>query len=196
MGRPDGDRQDRRDAEGRHLPVDADRARSPSARLVQGAGRDARLRRHHRRHGHDVRTSSRPTRRYSADRHGQPSRYPADRRQVRRRARRAGRARGAARPASRRLRNFCADRSSQLDQRGRRAFRAADDRFRRVRRRLQPRLGLRADGPQRRNFRPVPWTRSAIAVRRPAATTNYRLFSRFTSSKAPISKPRARTSAW
>ena len=29
----------------------------------------------------------------------------------------------------------------------------------------------------------------------PAATTNYRPFSRFTSSKAPISKPRARTSA-
>ena len=77
-------------AERRHLPADADRSRPPGARLVQGARRGARLHRHHRRHGHDVRAARRPARRHPADRHGQPSRHPADRRQIRRRARRAG----------------------------------------------------------------------------------------------------------
>ena len=49
--------------------------------------------RHGRRHGRDVRAAARAARRYAADRDGQPSRHPADRRQVRRRARRARRAR-------------------------------------------------------------------------------------------------------
>ena len=46
-------------AEGRHLPAHADRSRPAGARLVQGALRGARLHRHGRRHGRDVRAPRR-----------------------------------------------------------------------------------------------------------------------------------------
>ena len=55
MGRVDGNRRHRRHREGRHLPADADRSRPAGARLVQGPRGSARLPRHHRRHGRDVR---------------------------------------------------------------------------------------------------------------------------------------------
>ena len=63
VGRDHGDRRHRRHAEGRHLPADADRSRPAGARLVQGARRAARLPRHRRRHGRDVRAArgQRPT---------------------------------------------------------------------------------------------------------------------------------------
>ena len=54
---------DRRHAEGRHLPADADRSRPAGARLVQGALRGARLHRNRRRHGRDVRAPPGPAER-------------------------------------------------------------------------------------------------------------------------------------
>ena len=92
VGRPDGDRAHRRDAEGRHLPADADRSRP--RRCATGSRRSAEAlgctvtvddmgTMFARRAGH--------ARRRAADRDRQPSRHPADRRQVRRRARRARR---------------------------------------------------------------------------------------------------------
>ena len=59
VGRADGDRRDRRHGQGRHLPPDADRSRPAGARLVPGALRGARLPRHGRRHGRDVRAPRR-----------------------------------------------------------------------------------------------------------------------------------------
>ena len=170
---------------------------APSARLVQGASADTGLHRHDRRHGHDVRPPCRPARRYSAHRHGQPSRHPADRRQVRRRARRAGRARSFARaciaPATKPSRpievvNWTNEEGARFAPPmiasgvfagvySRDWACARTDRSGETFGEALDKIGYR--GPQK-----------------PAATTNYRPFSRFTSSKAPISKPRARTSAW
>ena len=62
----------------------------------------------------------------AADRHRQPSRHPADRRQVRRHHRRAGRAGSAAHAERPGLRDQRADRGDQLDQRGRLALRPGD----------------------------------------------------------------------
>ena len=182
-------------AKGGICRLDADRTRSRGARLVQGTGASARLRGRRRRHGQHVRTARGPACRHSAHRHRQPSRHPADRRQVRRCARRARRAGGIAHLASRRLRDVRAHRSRQLDQRGRRPLRAADDRLRRVCRGLQPRLGLRPRRPRRRNLRRRArqdrLSRHA-ALRRPQAVGFLRSC---TSSRAPISRPRAKTSA-
>ena len=121
LGQADAHRADRRDAEGRHLPSDADRSRPPGARLVQGAMRGARL----HRAVDDVGTmfARRPGKNpHPADRHGLASRHPADRRQVRRRARRSRRARSHAHAPRNRLRDQRADRDRQLDQRRGRAF--------------------------------------------------------------------------
>ena len=189
------DRQDRRHRQGRHLPADADRSRPASARLVQGALREPRLHRHHRRHGHDVRATRRPARRYSAHRHGQPSRHPADRRQVRRCAWRAGGARSADRAHPRRLRDLRAHRSDQLDQRGRLAVYAGDDRVRRLCRRVHARRCGGARRPRPAKPSAPRSTKSAIAGRNAAATTNSRRSSRCTSNRARSSRPRARTSA-
>ena len=103
--------------EGRHLPADAHRSRPPGARLVQGPRRKARLHGHHRRHGRDVRAPRRDGGR-AADRVRQPSRHPADRRQIRRRAGHARRAGGAAHAGRGRLRDLRAARGGELDQRG------------------------------------------------------------------------------
>ncbi len=131
VGRDHGDRRDRRHGQGRHLPAHAHRSRPAGARLVQGARRGARLPRHGRRHGRDVR-APRGQRGRAADRVRQPSRHPADRRQVRRRARRARRARSAAHAGRGRLRDLRADRGGELDQRGGLALCARDGRVRRV----------------------------------------------------------------
>ena len=69
----------------------------------------------------------------------QPSRHPADRRQVRRRARRARRAGGGALDERSRHPDQAPDRRDQLDQRGGRALRAGDAGLRRVRRRSHSR---------------------------------------------------------
>ena len=69
---------------------------------------------------------------HAADRLRQPSRHPADRRQVRRRAGRARRARSAAHAGRGRLRDLRADRGGELDQRGGLALCAGDGRVRRV----------------------------------------------------------------
>ena len=83
----------------------------------------------------------------------QPSRHPADRRQVRRRARRAGGARGAAHPGRGRLRDLRADRGGELDQRGGLALCAGDGVVRRVRQGVRERLGAAAHGPRRHDVR-------------------------------------------
>ena len=128
--------------QGRHLPADLDRSRPSGARLVQGAMRGARLHRHGRRHGQHVRAPARQEPRAPADRHGLASRHPADRRQIRRRAWRPCRAGSAAHAARPRLRDQCADRDRQLDQRRRRALCAGDAGLGGLRRRVLARLRL------------------------------------------------------
>ena len=151
--------------EGRHLPADAHRPGPPGARLVQGARREARLHGHHRRHGRDVRAPRRHGGR-AADRVRQPSRHPADRRQVRRRAGRARRAGGAAHAGRGRLRDLRADRGGELDQRGGLALCACDGVVGRVRRRDREGLGGVAHGPRRRDVCRGARSRSAIAARK------------------------------
>ena len=191
VGLADGDRADRRHAEGRHLPADFDRSRSPGARLVQGAMRGARLRRHRRRHGQHVRAPARQEPGAAADRHGLASRHPADRRQIRRRAWRARRARSAAHAARDRLRDQCADRDRQLDQRGRRALCAGDAGLGRLCRRVLARLRLCAHRSRRQNLR-----RGIGAHRLPRRGKSRRAHnsprcSNCTSSKARSSKTKA-----
>ena len=89
----------------------------------------------------------------AADHDRQPSRHPADRRQVRRRLRRDGGARGAARAARFGLRHRGADRGRGVDQRGRLPLRAGDGGLGRVRRRLRARLRAGDQGPRRRDLR-------------------------------------------
>ncbi len=153
LGYFDGNRKDRRDAEGRHMPPDADRSRPAGARLVQGAVRGARLHGRDRRHGQHVRAPAGQEPCPSADCDGLASRHPADRRQVRRRAWRSRRARSAAHAARRRLRDQCADRDRQLDQRRRRALRAGHARLRRLCRRADARFCLFAHRSRRQDVR-------------------------------------------
>ncbi len=75
----------------------------------------------------------------AADRHGQPSRHAADRREVRRRHRRAVRPGGAAHAERSADRDQRADRGHQLDQRGRQPLRAGHAGLRRVRGRVRSR---------------------------------------------------------
>ena len=77
---------------------------------------------------------------------GQPPRHPTDRRQVRRRARGSRRARDRAFAQRSQHPDPAADRSCQLDQRGRVALRPGDDCLGRVRRRLHQGTGLRVQG--------------------------------------------------
>ena len=120
--------------------TDLDRA---GARLVPGAGRGARLPRHGRRHGRDVRAARRaahdvPPIAMGSHLDTQPT---------------GGKFDGVlgvlgALEALRALveagyETYRADRGRQLDQRGGLALRAGDDRLRRVRRRVRARLGVR-----------------------------------------------------
>ena len=82
----------------------------------------------------------------AAGRHRQPSRHPADRRQVRRRLWRDGRPRSRAHAQRPRLRDRGADRDRRLDQRGGFALLAGDGRVGRVHRRV--RAGERAGDPR------------------------------------------------
>ena len=139
VGHDHGDGADRRHAERRDLPADADRPRPPGARLVPCRVRGGRLHRVGRRHGQHFRPPARSRSVVAADRHRQPSGYPADRRKIRRRHRRAVRAGGAAHAERPGLRDQRADRGDRLDQRRRLAFRPGDAVVRRVRRRVRHR---------------------------------------------------------
>ena len=102
-----------------------------------------------------------------------------------------GRARSHAHAARSRLRDQCADRDRQLDQRGRRSFRAGDAGVRRVCRRVHARhTPMRAPiataKPSAMN-----WRASATKVRSTPARANFRRCSNCTSSKARSSKPKA-----
>ena len=191
LGYADGDGEDRRHAEGRHLPPDLDRPRPAGARLVQGAMRGARLHGHGRRGRQHVRAPAGQEPRSGADRHGLASRHPADRRQVRRHARRARRARSHAHAARDRLRDQRADRDRQLDQRGRLALCAGHAGLRRLRRRLHARIRLFAHRSRRQDVRRGTGSASATRARRRPARANSARCSSCTSSKARSSRTKA-----
>ena len=148
-----------------------------------------------RRHRQHLRAPRRaPTPSLRADRHGQPSRFAALRRQVRRRLRRDGGAGGAAHAERRGRAHARAAGSRVLDQRGGLALQAGDDGLGRVRRRLRPGRGARAGGPGRQDS-----GRGAGAHRlrgRRAAAQARRATSKRTSSRGRCWRTRARRSAW
>ena len=151
---PDGAGADRRHGEGRRLPHRADRPRPPGPRPLRALGEGGGL--HHQ--GRQARQHLRPPRgprsRQAAGHDRQPSRHPADRRQVRRRLWRDGRPRSAARAARFELRHRGADRGRGVDQRGRLPLRAGHGGVGRVRRRLRrSTIALAHQGPRRRELR-------------------------------------------
>ena len=82
VGQPDGDGADRRHAQGRLQPADPDRPRPPGPGPVPPLVRDGRLHGHGRRDGQHDGAAPWPPRRAAARGDRQPSRHPADRRQV------------------------------------------------------------------------------------------------------------------
>ena len=136
VGVPDGTGADRRDREGRRVPARAHRSGPGRPRPVHPLVRGRRLHGERRPGRQHLRPPAGPRREPPARDDRQPSRFPADRRQVRRRLRRARRAGGdphAQRPGDRDRR---AGRGRRLDQRGGQPLLAADDGLRRLRRRL------------------------------------------------------------
>ena len=83
-------------AEGRGVPARRERSRRRGAAALHPLVRGGRLHRHGRPDRQHLRAPARPQPGAAAGHDRQPSRHPADRRQVRRRLRRDGRARGGA----------------------------------------------------------------------------------------------------
>ena len=114
--------------------TDLDRqARDLFVRWCEGGG----LHRHGRPDRQHLRAPARARQHSAAGDDRQPSRHPADRRQVRRRLRRDGGARGGAHAATISTTRRSADRGRGLDQRGGLALRAGHGGLGRVRRRLR-----------------------------------------------------------
>ena len=137
MGEPDGAGADRRDRQGRGVPTRRQRPRRRGPAAVHPLVRNGRVRRHRRPHRQHLRPPPRPQPGAGADRHRQPSRYPANRRQVRRRLWGDGGPRSRAHPQRPWLRDRGAGRNRRLDQRGRLALFPGDGRLWRVHRRVR-----------------------------------------------------------
>ena len=148
-----------------------------------------------RRDGQHVRAPRRRRGRSAAGGDRQPSRHPADRRQVRRRARRARRARSRALAQRPQDQDPLSDRGRQLDQRGRLALRAGDGLVGRVRRRLHQGIRLFARSTPRARSSATSSSASASRARSRSAVGRSTPSSSCTSSRGRSSRTRIATSA-
>ena len=196
VGLADGAGPDRRHAQGRRVPPDADRPRQAGPRSGEPLGARGRLDGHHRQDRQRLPAPPRPQQRAAAGGHRQPHRHPAHRRQVRRQLRRAGRAGGGAHAQRPRHPDRSADRGGLVDQRGRLALRAGDDGLGRVRQGLHAGACLRRQGHRGQVGEGRAASASATSAPRSPARTRSAATSRPTSSRARCWRTTTRPSAW